>query len=133
MLSCDELTRYLFDNNLGDKHDEMSKKIWEYLLKKSVDIVNTGTNVILDWGFWSKKDREFIKAYFIENKVFVEWHYINIDDNSWQKNITERNNKVLKDKNSFDYYIDEGLKNKFLSKWQEPNKCDIDVWYNLVR
>ena len=31
VLSCDELTAILFDNNLGDKHDEMSKRIWKYL------------------------------------------------------------------------------------------------------
>ena len=38
VLSWDELTSILFDNNLGDKHDEMSKRIWEYLLKKPLDL-----------------------------------------------------------------------------------------------
>ena len=59
ILSCDELTKILFDNNLGDKHDEMSKRIWEYLLTKAVDIVKTDTNVILDWGFWVGEDRKY--------------------------------------------------------------------------
>ena len=48
ILSCDELTKVLFDNNLGDKHDEMSKRIWEYLLKKTEDVINADCNVILD-------------------------------------------------------------------------------------
>ena len=31
ILSCDEVTSILFDNNLGEKHDEMAKRIRIYL------------------------------------------------------------------------------------------------------
>ena len=34
ILSCDELTKDLFDNNLGEKHDEMALRIWSYFKKK---------------------------------------------------------------------------------------------------
>ena len=133
ILSCDELTSILFDNNLGDKHDEILERVWHFLLKKTTDIVSTGTNVILDWGFWSKKDRDFINNYFKSNNVAYEWHYINIDNKSWQKNIDERNQKVLEGKGGSDYYLDEGLIKKLQSKWEEPNKDEIDVWFNLKR
>ena len=33
VLSCDEITKILFNNNLGEKHDEMSQRVWRYLLK----------------------------------------------------------------------------------------------------
>ena len=133
ILSCDEITSVLFDNNLGDKHDEMSKRIWEYLLKKAVDIVKTDTNVILDWGFWSKNDRVYISQYFNSKDIVCEWHYINIDDNSWRKNIDERNKRVLDGVGGNDYYLDEGLMQKLLSKWQEPSREEISVWLNLKR
>lgn len=133
VLSCDELTSILFDNNLGDKHDEMSKRIWNYLLTKACDIANAGTNVILDWGFWSKKDRNYITNYFSSQGIKCEWHYINIDDHSWQKNIDERNNRVLQGNGGSDYFLDEGLKNKLLSMWEEPTAEEIDVWINLER
>ena len=42
VLSCDELTKDLFDNDLGEKHDEMAFRIWSYFKKKSVELVNVG-------------------------------------------------------------------------------------------
>ena len=47
ILSCDELTSVLFNNNLGEKHDEMSKRICEYLLQKAVDIAVSYTHLTL--------------------------------------------------------------------------------------
>ncbi len=133
ILSCDELTKILFNNNLGDKHDEMSKKIWEYLLKKSVDLIQTGTNVILDWGFWSKNDRKYVSNYYNSQKVECEWHFIDIDDLSWQKNIEERNKNILDGNRGIDYYLDDGLMIKLLSKWETPTKKEINVWLKIKR
>lgn len=133
ILSCDELTKILFDNNLGDKHDEMSKRIWEYLLTKAVDIVKTNTNVILDWGFWVEEDRKCISNYFKSKNIQCEWHYIDVNNETWQKNISERNARVLAGNGGSDYYLDEGLMKKLQSKWEEPTKEEIDVWHKLER
>ena len=133
ILSCDEMTSILFDNNLGDKHDEMSKRIKDYLLKKAVDILDTGANVILDWGFWSKRDRKDINQYFESKSIVCEWHYIDIDDNSWQKNIDERNERVLSGNGGSDYFLDEGLIKKLSSSWEEPTQDEIDVWFVAKR
>ena len=88
-LSCDELTSILFDNNLGEKHDEMSKRIWQYFFKKSCEIVKAGCNVILDQGFWTKENRDFAKKYFKDMNIKCEMHYIDVDDKTWKKNIEE--------------------------------------------
>ena len=133
ILSCDELTNILFDNNLGDKHDEMSKRIWEYLLTKAVDIIKTNTNVILDWGFWVREDRKCISNYFKSKNIKCEWHYIDVEDETWQKNISERNARVLAGKGGSDYYLDEGLMKKLQSKWEEPTKEEISVWIKFKR
>lgn len=47
----------VFGPYTGDKHDEYTEKIQKYLFEKSVEIINSGINVILDWGFWSKCKR----------------------------------------------------------------------------
>ena len=133
ILSGDELTSILFDNNLGDKHDEMSVRIWKYLLKKAEDIIKTDISVILDWGFWAKSDRNYINEYFNSKGIRCEWHYINIDNKSWHKNIDERNQRVLSINDGSDYYLDEGLMKKLLAKWEEPTKDEIDVWFDLKR
>ena len=103
------------------------------MLKKAEDIIKTNTNVILDWRKKKKNDRNYINDYFDSKNIVVEWHYINIDDKSWQKNIQERNQRVLAGDGGSDYYLDEGLMNKLLSKWEIPTKDEIDVWFDLKR
>jgi len=129
ILSCDELTKELFYNNLGDKHDKMVIKIQNYLMKKSVELVNVGCNVILDWGFWSKKDREKTTLYYEEKDIKIEWHYIDVNLETWNEHIKERNKKILNGQGKADFYLDEGLMEKLLSKWEEPDKTEIDIWH----
>ena len=133
ILSCDEVTRIIFNNQLGNNHDEILIKIKQYLLQKALEIINVGTNVILDWGFWSKKERIDIKDYFKSENIEVEIHYIDISSNAWNKNIQERNNRILNGQDKLNYYLDEGLINKLLSLWEVPNQEEIDVWYKLDR
>ena len=133
IMSCDELTSIIFNNQLGDRHDEMMIKVKYYLLQKTLEIVNAGTDVILDWGFWSKADRQYIKDYFKAKNIDVIMHYIDITDNSWSKNIMERNNRILNGEDKSNYYLDDGLINKLQSLWETPSKDEIDVWYKLDR
>ena len=133
ILSCDELTKALFDNDLGDRHDEMSLRIWDYLTNKSVELVNAGCTVILDWGFWTAKDRKSLTEFYRTRNILVEWHYIDVDDRTWRINIEERNRKVSSGEGGSDYYLDEGLMAKLLSKWEEPSEGEIDVRYILKR
>lgn len=133
ILSCDELTMDLFDNDLGEKHDEMAQRIWVYFKKKSVELVKAGCTVILDWGFWSRANRESLREYYREQEIPCEWHYIEVEDETWKRNIEERNHRVLNDQGGSDYYLDEGLMGKLLSMWEEPAHEEIDVWYRLVR
>ena len=133
ILSCDDVTMTLFDNDLGDNHDVMVKKIMTHLKDVSLKIIATGTNVILDWGFWSKKDREELTEYYKNNDVPIEWHYICVDDQTWEKNIEERNKRVEEGNGGSDFHVGEGLKNKVLSRWDEPTKEEIDFWIDLKR
>lgn len=133
ILSCDDVTMTLFDNDLGDNHDVMVKKIMTHLKDVSLKIIATGTNVILDWGFWSKKDREELTKFYKNNNVPIEWHYICVDDKTWEKNIEERNKRVEEGNGGSDFHVGEGLKNKVLSRWIEPTKEEIDIWINLER
>ena len=133
ILSCDELTKDLFDNDLGEKHDEMALRIWAYFKKKSVELVNTGCTVILDWGFWSRENRRSLREFYREQEILCEWHYVELEDQTWKRNIEERNRRVLAGDGGSDYYLDEGLMEKLLSMWEEPAPEEIDVWYHLER
>ena len=133
ILSCDALTFALFDGNLGDAHDTMSKRIWQYLYARSLDLLAVGVSVILDWGFWTNQNRKDISDYFASHGVDYEWHYIDIDDELWHKYIKERNQKITEGNGGSDFYVDKGLFNKVQSLFEVPEKSEIDVWYDAQR
>lgn len=118
----------MIDNEQGESYDFLVNKAKSYLLKKAVDIIETNSNVILDWGFWTSKEREKVNLYFNQYNITVEWHYIDITDEKWKELIKIRNNEIEKQNNLTDFYVDSELTNKFLLQFEEPDNSDIDVW-----
>ena len=129
ILSSDEVTYDLTNNQQGDGYDEFAIRVNLYLRKKAVEIVNAGCTVILDWGFWTKENRKEIKRYGENNGVLVEMHYIDIDDKTWYENIEKRNNEVISGNGGSSFYVNEGLLNKVSSLFEIPEKEEIDIWY----
>lgn len=132
ILNTDELTYALFDNEQGKSYAERASRANRYLMKKAAEIAEIGCNVILDWGFWTAKERDKTEKYFRSRNIKTEWHYIDIDDISWDMNIRDRNEKVRKGSGGSDFYVTEALKNKVLSLFEIPSE-EIDVWYTLNR
>ncbi len=128
LLSCDEIESRIFHNSLGKNHDAVIADIKIYLRNKAADIVSAGSNVMLDWGFWNKSEREEISKYYKLNDIAYEWHYIDISDANWKLNIAARN-KAVKAHETTDYYVDEGLLKKLESMFEMPDKNEIDVWF----
>ena len=129
ILSTDEVTYDLTNNQQGEGYDEFARRVNLYLRKKAVEIVNAGCTVILDWGFWTKENRKEIKRYGENNGVLVEMHYIDIDDKTWYENIEKRNNEVISGNGGSSFYVDEGLLNKVSSLFEIQEKEEIDIWY----
>ena len=133
ILSTDEVTYDLIGNEQGEFYDKLCPKVNAYLMEKSIELVDIGCNVILDWGFWTKINRKETIEYYNSRNINIEWHYIDIDDESWYKNVEERNRKVLSGKGACDFYVDEGLLKKILSKFEMPDRNEIDVWHTFER
>ena len=128
VLSCDEITLSVFDGNLGDKHDEICNRIHGYLFGKSVELLEIGVNIILEWGFWSRADRDFARQFYESRGYECEFHYIVISDDDWQRNIDKRNKEVAEGKTSA-YYLDDGLLEKLERLFEAPDESEIDVWF----
>lgn len=129
ILSIDEMTYDLIDNKQGEFYNKFTDKGKGYLEKKTVEFVNAGCNVILDWGFWTINERKEITEYFKLHNIQYEWHYIDIDYEAWYKNIEERNKKIKDSKGSCNFFVDEGLLRKTIELFEIPDKSEIDVWY----
>ena len=87
-------------------------------------------DVILDWGFWTRAARQRASGFFRERGIATEWHYIHVSAARWQVNIEKRNAAVLAGETA-DYYVDQGLMQKLLSAFEEPDQSEIDVWFEL--
>ena len=130
ILSVDEITLALFGQDAGEKHDDYVLKTEKYLYEKSLEIIGSGINVVLDWGFWTKKEREYARKFYSSKGVDCEFHYIDIDSSEWLKRLQKRNQDVLEHKSNA-YYVDEGLAEKFMTIFEIPDKNEIDVWVKM--
>jgi predicted kinase len=128
VLSADNLMLNLFEEQLGDRHNEILNKCVTYLNDLAEQIINANVNVILDFGFWYKEERQKSIEYFNLKNIEVELHYIKIDKNSWITQI-EKRNKLVKEGKSKSYYVDENMKDIFERVFEEP---DSDERYLLI-
>ncbi len=126
LLSCDEITLQMFDGELGEKHDDMVERIKRYLLKKASEIIANGVDVLLDWGFWQKSDRETAREFFVLHGIESELHYLEVSNELWRLRI-EKRNQVVKRGEVSAYYVDEGLMNKFEGIFEAPELSEINV------
>ena len=129
ILSTDEATKLLIDNQQGEFYNEFAKRVNLYLRLKAAEIAKAGTDVVLDWGFWTKSDREEIRKFLSDNEVQSFMLYIDISDTDWERNIKERNERIEKGEGGSDFYVDEGLKNKVQSLFEIPTdeECNLVI------
>ena len=128
VLSTDEITLALFGQHCGDKHDDYVERTQNYLFYKSLELVEVEINVILDWGFWMKEERDYAREFYNSRNIECEFHYINISDETWKARLNKRNSAILaKETNA--YFIDDNLAEKFASIFEVPSKDEIDVKY----
>lgn len=127
ILSVDEITLALFGQDVGEKHDLYVERAENYLFEKSVEIIESGINVILDWGFWTKRERDFARKYYGDKNIECEFHYIDISDKEWARRLAKRNAAITAGELDA-YYVDEGLTQKFKDMFEVPEKNEIDVW-----
>lgn len=121
----DEFMRKLYSRNLPDAefriaHDKIDNFIWEL----TEQVINAGTDVVLDYGFWSRKDRKnaFEQAKKITDKVV--FHQLNCDIEVAKSRVLSRT-----DANDEALFIDENCFNLFLAKY-EP--IDASEGYEVI-
>ena len=80
IISPDEATYELINNEQGEFYDIFSERLNKYLTRKVAEIVKAGSNVIYERGLWSRKDRIEIREYYNNLGVENEIHYVCVDD-----------------------------------------------------
>ena len=126
ILSIDEVTLSLFPEGAGEMHDTYVRRAEQYLLSLSLQIQRSGTDVILDWGLWTRAQRERLRGFCAEHGIDSEIHYLRIPQDEWERRIRKRN--AARDPEQPDAYtVDEGLLRKVEALFEEPAAEEIDV------
>lgn len=127
VLSVDEVMLALFEQNIGDKRDEYVEKTQKYLFEKSIELIEAGIGVILDWGFWTRAERAFVREFYTSRGIDFELHYIDISDEEWKTRLNKRNSAVLANETNA-YFVDESLAAKFSNIFEKPDESEVDMW-----
>ncbi len=122
--SADDFMLKLFgeieDRDLFDKKLKVTKD----LIYQICDDVLVNNNVVLDFGFWTKREREEVKEKFKNHKVVVV--YLKLDDEKIFSQIENRNSN-LKDN---EYFMDLNTFKILSSKFEEPTEDECVICEN---
>jgi len=128
LLSVDEITLALFGSDAGESHNDNVEKTQKYLFEKAVEIVETGIDVVLEWGFWLREERLEASEFFKNKNIEYEWHYVDVSDGILRKNLKKRNSEIENRAKLF-YYIDDETAEEFWKMFEVPMREEIDVWH----
>lgn len=130
ILSVDDLMLKLSDSCLGSRHDDIAMRCENYFYGLAEQITAAGQDAIIDFGYWSKKEREAAKNYFVQKGIPAELHYVKIPEDKRLKQMNKRNEELLlfdgNNKNERVYIIEEELRHKLDLKFEEPSAAEID-------
>ncbi len=126
VLSIDEIMLAVFGQYAGEKHDEYVERLKKYFFGKSAELIEAGINVILDWGFWTREERQYARKFYAARDIGCELHYIDISDGLWSERLCKRN-ALVKSGKANDYFVDENLARKFASIFEQPDAEETDI------
>lgn len=126
LLSVDEITLALFPDGAGDMLDTYVERTEKLVFAKACEYAEVGIDSVLDIGLWTKRERDEAREYFAQKCVVFEIHYITVPREEWLRRIEKRNSAVMAGKCSA-YYVDEGLAEKCLGAFEEP-QADEEVY-----
>ncbi len=130
ILSVDDLMLRLSDSCLGQQHDDTARRCELYFYDLAEQMINKGIDAIIDYGYWSRKDREDAKEYFRKRGVNAELHYIHISEELRLKQLEARNERLIAETKKNDtgrvYIIDEPLRQRLDAKFEEPSQEEVD-------
>lgn len=125
LLSCDKLMLTLFDECLGERHNEMQAKCHRYLFGLSKEICAAGSDVILDFGFWTKEQRREAEDFYRAANIKLKRIFIVSDEDERKKRLKMRN-EAVKNAEGRHYIITPEMLERFDSVFETPDSREYD-------
>ena len=128
LLSVDEIMLSLFDQCCGPQlHQEYERRLKGYLFEKSLELLKNGSDVVLDWGFWTTAERNATKEFYRTQGISCELHYVDVDDKTWEQQLNKRNNQIM-NKEVKAYHLTLERASEFASMFKKPANNEVDIF-----
>ena len=115
---------FMFEAGLADIEDENEfvqavegqKEIIYGLVEKGID----KQNFVLDFGFWERAERDYLRQRFSKNNVIVVW--IDLSDDELFARIEKRNGEIN------NYVFDRETFDRLAAKFEEPTHENVVIY-----
>lgn len=124
-LTPDEWHVNLFGHDINDpNHDKRHGLIEDMLWQIAARALSLGTNVILDFGFWAKEEREDYRSRAKKLGARSEIVFMDVDEEELLKRVRVRNKSLT---NTI-HYIPEDMMKSWIDFFQKPDKNELLPW-----
>ncbi len=100
-------------------HQEMVERVKKCLYKEADKFLSKGVNVILDFGFWTRKERGAVKERFGSYDVLI--HYLKADEELLYRRLEVRNSSA----EDATYKIERETHERLNARFEEPVEEDV--------
>jgi len=109
---------HLKDHKEHDKmHDKVEKMLWEIGKR----VLALGIDVILDFGFWGKEERDWFRSEAKRLNVGFKIHYMNVDEKELFSRLNKRNEELSDDV----FYIPAENMEKYIKLFQPVEQEEL--------
>ena len=121
-LTVDEWHLRLFGQDAEDpehnaRHSLIESLLWEVASRALV----LGTNVILDFGFWAREEREGYRSRAKQLGASSEVHFLDVPDDELLRRLAQRNTQPSK----FSFRIPEEMMIPWIAFFQKPTPDEL--------
>ena len=117
-LTPDEWHVNLFGHDVNDpEHDKRHALIEDMLWQIAVRALSLGTNIILDFGFWAKEERDYFRLHARKLGARSEIIFMDVSEEELMKRLRIRNENLT----NTVHYIPEELMRSWFQIFQKPD------------
>jgi predicted kinase len=100
------------------RHDLIERMLWE-LASRALEL---GTNVILDFGFWAREEREDFRRRAKQLGASSEVHFLDVAEDELLRRLAIRNSQV----SQRTFYIPEEMMRPWMAFFQKPTADELE-------
>lgn len=132
LLSQDDFVEQLALDYFNNLHSSLIPKLQYCLYELAAEISRCGANVVLDFGFWSKRERQYVSEVFRNMRITPRWCYMDVSDSAWKQNIADRNREVIAEGYA-EFQIDAAKIQEINAEFEAPTRDEMDIWVTNTR